>query len=305
MNVNPIIIPVAGGKGGVGKSLITTNLALSFAKLGYKTIVADLDLGGSNLHSYLGLSNQHPGVGDFLYEKGSHLDQFLVTTNLPNLSFLAGDGLSPFLANMGYFQKIRLMKEIRKLSADFVFLDLSAGSTFNTLDFFNMSQDGLIVTTPDYSSIMNFMVFLKNLSLRTVIQEVKSDYKAKTFVDEAKKITMRDKDATIDKLIAGIAKVSPGAADKAVKRLKDIKPRLIVNMTRDSEELDFLQKVIESVSKRLSINIEYLGSILEDVTIYPKPRWSPPAPATSTGGVFSQEVALIAKRFSDELKFGS
>ena len=52
----PTIIPIAGGKGGVGKSLIAANLAIVLARLGHKTIGIDLDLGAANLHSCLGLS---------------------------------------------------------------------------------------------------------------------------------------------------------------------------------------------------------------------------------------------------------
>ena len=57
MDNKSVIIPVASGKGGVGKSIVTANLAVSLANSGYSTVAVDLDLGGSNLHSYLGLLN--------------------------------------------------------------------------------------------------------------------------------------------------------------------------------------------------------------------------------------------------------
>ena len=47
------IIPIASGKGGVGKSFLAANLAIALAKLGKQVIVADLDFGGSNLHTCL------------------------------------------------------------------------------------------------------------------------------------------------------------------------------------------------------------------------------------------------------------
>ena len=64
-----VIIPVAGGKGGVGKSILAANLAMALAQAGHETIAVDLDLGGSNLHSYLGISNTFAGVGDFLIDR--------------------------------------------------------------------------------------------------------------------------------------------------------------------------------------------------------------------------------------------
>jgi Mrp family chromosome partitioning ATPase len=66
MGRGPVIIPIASGKGGVGKSFLAANLAMALAQSGHRTIAADLDLGGSNLHSFLGLPNRHPGICDFI-----------------------------------------------------------------------------------------------------------------------------------------------------------------------------------------------------------------------------------------------
>ena len=98
--MNRTIIPIASGKGGVGKSFITANLAIALAKLGKQVIVADLDFGASNLHTCLGIHNTNPGIGDFLRARYSKLEDLLVETENENLKFLAGDVRSPFLANM-------------------------------------------------------------------------------------------------------------------------------------------------------------------------------------------------------------
>ena len=66
MASTPVIIPIAGGKGGVGKSLLTANLAIALSRMGRRTIAVDLDLGGANLHHFLGVANKYPGIGDFL-----------------------------------------------------------------------------------------------------------------------------------------------------------------------------------------------------------------------------------------------
>ena len=63
------IIPIAGGKGGVGKSLFVANLAIALAEAGHSTVAVDMDMGSSNLHTYLGLNNLNPGIGDFLKVK--------------------------------------------------------------------------------------------------------------------------------------------------------------------------------------------------------------------------------------------
>ncbi len=56
------IIPIASGKGGVGKTIFTANLGIALANKGKTVIAIDLDLGSSNLHTCLGIKNRHPGT---------------------------------------------------------------------------------------------------------------------------------------------------------------------------------------------------------------------------------------------------
>ena len=124
------VIAIASGKGGVGKTSLTANLGVAMAKMGYATVAMDMDLGGSNLHSFLGLPNRFPGIGDFLKAGNKELEAFLVSTDIPHLKFLSGDGRTPFLANISYARKVRLISDIKKLPADYIFLDLGAGTSF-------------------------------------------------------------------------------------------------------------------------------------------------------------------------------
>ena len=121
------IIPIAGGKGGVGETLFTANLAWALAELGHSTIAVDLDLGNSNLHSLLGLPNRHAGIGDFLRVGGGQLEDFLVETAHPQLRVLAGDGRMPFMANITHAQKTQLISKMKTLPAQYLLLDLGAG----------------------------------------------------------------------------------------------------------------------------------------------------------------------------------
>src|ERR1044072_7844362 len=108
------IIPIAGGKGGVGKSFLTANLAVALAQRGHRTLAVDLDLGNSNLHTLLGLQNRYPGVGEYL--KGSIKcapEDLIVETEIPNLEFIPGDARVPFMANISYPQKMKLIRYLK------------------------------------------------------------------------------------------------------------------------------------------------------------------------------------------------
>ena len=62
------IIPVASGKGGVGKSLLSANLAIALGQSGKKVVLADLDLGASNLHLVLGQQAPKQGLGTKIFK---------------------------------------------------------------------------------------------------------------------------------------------------------------------------------------------------------------------------------------------
>lgn len=99
------IIPVASGKGGVGKSFFVANLAVILSEMNQKVIAADLDLGGSNLHTMLGIKNDMIGLGQFINDKNVTFNDIIHETDYPNLSFIPGDSLYVGTANLPYFRK--------------------------------------------------------------------------------------------------------------------------------------------------------------------------------------------------------
>ena len=91
------IIPIASGKGGVGKSLLSANLAIALGKAGKKVVIADLDLGASNLHLVLGQQAPKCGIGTYLAGQ-SQFSEIICPTDYQNVSFIAGDSEIPGLS---------------------------------------------------------------------------------------------------------------------------------------------------------------------------------------------------------------
>lgn len=212
MEATATIIPIAAGKGGVGKSLLTANLAVALAQTGHRTIAVDMDLGGSNLHSFLELPNRNPGIGDYLQARSGTLESLLVTTGIDNLTFLPGDGKTPFMANIPHAQKVKLLSHIKKLPAEYILLDLGAGSSFNTLDFFSISEKGIVITTPEPPAIMNMLVFLKNYLLRNISKSISRDQTLRNFLRELCKRPMEGQITSIRSLRDEIVSEDPEGA---------------------------------------------------------------------------------------------
>ena len=168
----PEIIPIGGGKGGVGKSFIAANTGALIAKRGYRVVLVDLDLGGPNTHTFLGLKNPKGGMNRYLNKAVNTLEQTAIPTPFPDLFFIGSTHCSMEIANLYHAQKMKLINGIKALSFDYVILDLGAGTNFNMLDFFLIADRGVFICTPEPTSIENSFRFIKAVYLRLLKQKI-------------------------------------------------------------------------------------------------------------------------------------
>ncbi|RLC09374.1 MAG: MinD/ParA family protein [Deltaproteobacteria bacterium] len=267
MNKKATIIPIASGKGGVGKTVFAANLSIALAKLGYPTVAVDLDLGGSNLYSCLGIPNNYPGIGDYLKVRNVKLSDLIIQTGIPNLKFLPGDGKMPFTANISYNHRIALLKEIKKISSGYIVLDLGAGTVFNTLNFFAMSPRGIIVTTFETPSIMNFVMFLRNFIFRAISSVVSHDKKVLSMVAATFRRPTKSGPVTVSHLIDKIAEKDHRLASKAKELCDYYRPRIVFNMGDHPDELKILKKLSNTLKHGLSLEVDHFGYIPYDDTV--------------------------------------
>ena len=261
------IIPIASGKGGVGKSFVAANLSIALAELGKKVIVADLDFGGSNLHTCLGIKNIHPGIGDFVRAHLSKLDNLLVETEHENLRFLAGDVRSPFLANMRHVQKMRLISNFKQLECEYLILDLGSGSTYNTLDFFGMTHLGMIITTTEHTANMNMLTFLKLFAFRVIERSLPKN----TFLDEKMRDsynrTVAEEFLTVSGILEEISKIDRNIANEAEQNWIRYRPRIIFNKCNLPGELDIVPSIENHFKQNLMLKGDYFGCLFTDAAV--------------------------------------
>ncbi len=261
------IIPVAGGKGGVGKSVLSVNIALSLAISDKKTILIDLDLGGANLHTILGIKNTNPGVASFLQDRERSFKSLILETSFKNLYFIPGDTLSFGMADITDKQKKEILYEIQDLDADYIILDLGAGSSFNTIDFFLVSNSGLIITTPQAGSIMNAYTFLKNLTIRFLQKAFASNKKMEDYLKKNIKRMLPGTNLTLAHLLHEIGMEEPDTRDKALAYLEVLQPKVIMNMMEEEDDLKMAANLSGLVKRDLMVNLECLGTVLYDKSI--------------------------------------
>jgi flagellar biosynthesis protein FlhG len=260
------IIPVASGKGGVGKSLVAANLGVAFAQAGQRVILADLDLGASNLHLVLGHQSPKTGIGMFLNDTKSDFNEVIVDTDVRGLRFIPGDTEIPGTANLKPFQLKALVRRLLALSeeADILILDLGAGTHQSILDFFLLSDHGIVVSAPMVTAVLNAYVFLKNTVFRLMFTTFGKSSTAATFLEKSRKDGSGHHKLYIPKMLTEIKKIDPDSYDKFMKRITNFHPRLIMNMIDDPKDADVAMKIRRSCEEYLALKIEHLGIIYRD-----------------------------------------
>ena len=95
----PKIWAIGGGKGGAGKSVVSTIMAFWLARMGNRTILVDVDLGGANLHTLLGIKSPARTLNDFITRKFESLEDICIETEEKNLRLISGASDVLSLAN--------------------------------------------------------------------------------------------------------------------------------------------------------------------------------------------------------------
>lgn len=261
------ILPVASGKGGVGKSLIAANLGVAFAQAGQKVVLADLDIGASNLHLVIGHQAPKAGIGTFLNDPKSDFSKVIAETDIANLRFIPGDTEIPGLANLKPTQRNLLVKKMLALQseADILIIDLGAGTHQSILDFFLLSGQGIVVTSPAVTAVLNAYVFLKNTVFRMMYTIFSRETKAHEYLDKKRREESGGFHRLyIPKLLPEIKEIDPASYEDFMDHLNRLHPRLITNMIENPKDADVAVKIRRSCAEYLDMKIEHLGVIYRD-----------------------------------------
>ena len=258
------IVPIASGKGGVGKSLVAANLSVALGQAGKRVVLADLDLGASNLHLILGVPAQRGGIGTFLAGSAGKFENIILDTDYENLRFIPGDAEIPGLANIRQAQKNQLVKRLLSIDCDYLVLDLGAGTGANILDFFLMSSQGIVVTAPTLTATLNAYLFLKNAVFRLLYGAFGQRSKAYEYMEALRKDGAALQKAYIPAILDEVREVDPERWAIAMERLARFRPRLLMNMLEDPKDAEKSQKVRRSCKEYLNIEIEHLGILYRD-----------------------------------------
>jgi len=218
---NARVITITSGKGGVGKTNITINLAIKLAQLGMKIIIIDADLGLSNVDIVLGkptkynlsdVINYRKDINDIL-EEGPYGIKFISGgSGLQDLVKISKDKLAHLLIEFGKLDK----------EADIIFIDTGAGISDTVMSFIYAAKEVIVVTTPEPTAITDAYALIKNIvqkdktkTISIILNRVENSEEARNILEKIYQVCLKFLGIEICKLgfIYNDANIS-----KAVKR---------------------------------------------------------------------------------------
>ena len=261
--------------------------------------MVDADLGGANLHTLLGMGKPKANLSQFLAREVRDLSEVMCETTIPNLWLVSGASARPSGANPKHSQKLKLIRHLRRLEVDHVFLDLGAGCTYNVLDFFLSADHPILVAAPEPTSIENTYHFLKAAFYRWLGPVAKQSDVRET-IDRVLRENLGNRLDSPRDLVAAVSAIDPLAGKALRECAQSFAPRLIINKARDAAQRSVGREIADACRNYLGAQVDYCGAVARDDCVYRAVNHCRPVLEIAPSSAFSGDVEAIAKRLIDD-----
>ncbi len=258
---------VGGGKGGIGKSFISSSLAICLARMGKSVTLVDLDLGSANLHTCLGVKIPQATLSDFITGKITNLEEVAAPTEIPGLSLISGFNDSLDIADTSFEARQNLIKCVHDLPSQFVVLDLGAGTSESTLDFFLAADQKIVAVTPEPTSIENAYRFLKSSfyrRLRAAETELGIQNQIEAAMDPRNRHGIRSPADLMNYLMQN----DPKLGLRLHSKLNSFNPQFLLNQVRTKQDIELGHSIRSVYRKYFGVDAGFLGYVDHDNAVW-------------------------------------
>lgn len=296
---NNKIIAIGGGKGGVGKSLVSSSLAISLGKLGKSVTLIDLDLGSANLHTCLGIKIPPYSLSDFLVGRVQQFQDLVAPTPLSKMTFISGFHDSLDIADIESVQLNRVLIEIRKLPSDFVVLDLGAGTNNKTLDLFLAAHHKILTVIPEPTSVENAYRFVKSAFYRQ-LKKLETETTAQKIISEAMDHKNKLGIKSPADLVRYIQVHHPSLGQKFVNEIKAFQIDVLMNQTRSYEDKELGKSIASVCQKYFGVTAHSIGHLDYDNNAWQALRRKRPLIIEHPNSPIVPQISSIARSLMNE-----
>jgi flagellar biosynthesis protein FlhG len=293
---------IGGGKGGTGKSLVVSSLAVHLARTDNSVLLFDADLGTANLHTFLGMDHPQATLSDFVTRRRSRLKDIVLRTGIPKLSLISGARDAMDIANMKFAQKMKILRHLNHQEQSYILLDLGSGTSYNILDFFLTAGKGIFVASPEPTSIENTYRFIKGYFYRVVNRSIKNQ-NAKATIEEIFEREDPDRLNQPIKLLAAIEAADNAVAVGIRDDLSEVKLYLIINQARSEADQQLGRYMKSACQKYFALDVEYLGHVPYDDRVWQSIRQRQPFLLTYSLSPAARALAEICDKLTDKEQF--
>jgi flagellar biosynthesis protein FlhG len=285
------VIAVGGGRGGVGKSLLSVNIAVYLAQLGRSVLLVDADSAGPTLHTLLGV--EAPSL-PAPAEDSDEPDLLTLATPVPGLRLVPQTYRIGSTMPERAGRKAHWVHELRQLEVDYIVLDLGAGTAPATLDLFLSADLGVMVTTPEPPSVEAVYRFARALFQRTVRRLFVSDRFRMRLLERA--LGELGPLPAPEKLARALGRYDGNLGQLAQAELSRLRPRLVVNETRLRTDIELGPTMREMAKRYLGAELDYLGHVEHDDAAWLSVLRRRPLLIDNTTSKSARNIERIARR---------
>ncbi|MGC4375654.1 MinD/ParA family protein [Fictibacillus sp. Mic-4] len=191
------VISVVSGKGGVGKTNFSINFSLNLVKLGKKVLLFDLDIGMANVDLLLGMKTSYTIVD--IFENRRSIRE-IIEKGPSGLDYIAGGSGLTEIFQLGEKQKAYFISQLEHLNQvyDFIIFDLGAGISETSLRFILSSNEAIVITTPEITSLTDSYAMIKyltfknrDLPIQTVINQCENEREGRAVARKIQEVSSR------------------------------------------------------------------------------------------------------------------